>query len=332
MPRETVLLAVHKHKGKGIATEPEDLPDRAPQKDILIPKLGDFGTCFKLEREGKNPSSHFVGTKAFWAPEIRREANDLNADGRITSWSEKSDMWGVGGVLCGMLTMHTPLENYPERSEERKGLLSTKLPEERDPLLLEILSDCLEPKQDERVTALHVLPAALKASTSADALNRSATFWKTLTLAPPAVPIKSIVTHFINRYLPILAQDKTHFAPREVSYIMGLAVQHAPLKASQCCQHLAAGLQGSSLQGGTVFHSLALLPAKDADAARYAFEESKWVSSQYVASLVLQKSTDGLFPSAVAMWPGNVDLSSRLTQLEYAVLLFLLFLLLLLIC
>ncbi|KAK3390248.1 kinase-like domain-containing protein [Podospora didyma] len=311
-----VLLAVRRNKGKDVATEPLDSLYEEPEDEILIPKLGDFGTCYKLEREGKNPSSHCVGTRAFWAPEIRREGSDVKVEGRITSWSEKSDMWGVGGVLYGMLTMHTPGESYPRSLEERKSALAKALPEGHDLLLLQILSDCLDPEPSTRVTALHVLPATLKASDSTDALVRSGSFWKALANAPSSVPIKSIVTHFVSRYLPILAQDKTHFGPSEVCYLMGLVVQHAPLQVSQCYQYLAAGFQVPPLQGGTIFHAFAFLPLKDRDAARYALDESKWVTSQVLSHLLLQQNRNGLFPSAIAMCRGNIELSARLTKIE----------------
>jgi hypothetical protein len=37
-----------------------------PQELVL--KLGDFGTSFELEDDGKLPSTQYAGTKSYWAP------------------------------------------------------------------------------------------------------------------------------------------------------------------------------------------------------------------------------------------------------------------------
>jgi serine/threonine protein kinase len=47
---------------------------------LFVTKLGDFGTSFQLEKDGKSPSTHRVGTRPFWAPVRLRNFNRLILD------------------------------------------------------------------------------------------------------------------------------------------------------------------------------------------------------------------------------------------------------------
>lgn len=102
-------------------------------------KLADFGSCFKLNKEGHVDSQVAAGTPDYIAPEVLQ-----NNDGIKGSCGRESDWWSVGVVLYEMLCTNPPfmgdtllqtygmIMNYKEKfafpeevtlSEEAKSLI-----------------------------------------------------------------------------------------------------------------------------------------------------------------------------------------------------------------
>ncbi|KAI1420583.1 kinase-like domain-containing protein [Xylaria sp. FL1777] len=282
----------------------------------VIPKLGDFGTSFKLEEDGKPPSS-LAGTRLYWAPEVK----DQLEDGRITTWSEETDIWGVGAVLYRVLT-HSELPRIPLRTrQERIRTIKNFIPQSTvtaPEVLASVISDCLDPSKTRRPSALQLLAVVLKSDTSSQGLDRSESFWRVIAMNPDPKLASSVVEYFVSKQLPLLA-GKTMFGLLETILIVSVAYKHCPRLIKRCHTVLCGNLikdQDSELTGSTVFHMLAWLPREEEEIMRLVFEDSRWPSSVELSSLILHPNKAGFLPSAIAAFQCNKDLVLRLTKIE----------------
>ncbi|KAI1418422.1 kinase-like domain-containing protein [Hypoxylon sp. FL1857] len=267
----------------------------------LAPKLGDFGTSFELEDGGNPLSTQQAGTKVYWAPEIAEEAG--TGEGRITKWSTKSDIWGVGAVICRILMRERPPQNQAKALNERCRNLQNRLSSNRTPLstlLAQVICECLDPSPDGRPSALQLLAVALKSDTSKLGLHKSASFWKALSMHSDSKAIFSVTNHFTSQYLPLLARNRTAFNPREVAIIMSLVRKHCPGQLSSCHSKFCAGLV-DEFAGYTVFHQLACVGIGDRETIRLAMDDSRWPESTELSHITIKKNTRGFLPSAIAL-------------------------------
>ncbi|KAI0411205.1 kinase-like domain-containing protein [Xylaria grammica] len=281
----------------------------------LIPKLGDFGTSFRLEENGKPPST-VAGTRLYWAPEIIQQ--DL--EGRITNWSKESDIWAVGMVLCEILTADKPdiqPNDWPENVKQLQN------PTEKSSvavsrLLAYIVSECLSPSVDGRPSALQLLAVVMKSDISSKGLERSESFWRVIATRADSKLASSIVTRFVSEYLPLLEQQ-TVFSILETTLIMSLTYKYCPEQITQCHCVLYNNLfkdEEGELVGSTAFHGITWLPKKEDEILRLALEDSRWPSAKELSHLAIAKNKTGLLPSALAALQGKRDLCVYLTGIE----------------
>ncbi|KAK0627409.1 kinase-like domain-containing protein [Immersiella caudata] len=282
----------------------------------LVPKLGDFGTSFQLQDGDALPTSH-AGTRVYWAPEIAEEAQQY--EGRITKWSSKGDIWGVGAVLHRILTKEIPrtqAANLTARIDKLQSLAAGAGREPISPLLAQVTAECLDPDPERRLSALSVLAVAAKSDTGPNGIHRSASFWRTLArFTDDVAVVSSVVAHFVTEHLPLLADLATLFGPEEVVLIMSLCKMHCPAKLSTCHMQLCRGFDGN-MTCSTVFHALAGIGQDCFDILQLAWDESKWPQEKDLLHVTIRKNSLGLLPSAIAALRGNMDLCLKLTQLD----------------
>lgn len=301
--------------------------------DFVI-KLGDFGTSFKLEEGGKSPSTQRVGTPTFWAPVRLRNrlvynllttaqeiAKEANTGYRVTKWSTKSDIWGLGAVLHCILTDCVPSQDQPEKLDDRIDVLKSKIFPEVvgcSDLLLQIVCECLDPREDGRYrpSALQLLAVAVKSDTSDEGNRRSESFWQLMLTGTEAEDASAVIRYFATKHLPLLARAQTVFSPKEISIILAMVFKHCPqlifTTHSQLCQSFS-----DDPLGGTAYHALAHLDLEDDRAVAVKFEQLKWPLSKEMLSMALRKNKSGILPSNLAAWGRNTPLCIRLTDIEY---------------
>ncbi|KAK5064758.1 hypothetical protein LTR84_000592 [Exophiala bonariae] len=285
----------------------------------FVTKLGDFGTSFKLEKGGKSPSTQRVGTRDFWAPEIVEEQKLMGC--RITKWSAKSDIWGVGAVLHCILAGFVPPADQPTSIPERINLIRPQVSPEPGPfldLLLHVVSECLDPLEDGRYrpSALQLLAVAIKSDTSHNGLRRSESFWQVL-LTTGAENAALVTTHFVTKHLPLLANAQTVFSPKEIALIMAVVYLYCPHLIMTAHSRLCQSFQEDP-RGGTAYHALTYLEAQDGgeEAVRLQLERLRWPFTKEMLPMAVRRNKSGLLPSNLAAWGGNIALCTRLTEIE----------------
>ncbi|OTB00331.1 hypothetical protein M426DRAFT_237927 [Hypoxylon sp. CI-4A] len=290
----------------------------AAKGNTMVPKLGDFGTSFKLEEDGRPPSTH-AGTKAYWAPEINED--DKGLSGRITKWSKESDIWGIGAVLYRILTGQRPIGKQSDCLQERITQLRGSMPEGRvaiPRLLAYVVSECLDPSVNDRPSALQVLAIAMKWDDSLQGRERSESFWGVMAMHTDHELVSSVVTHFVSKHLSLL-ERKPMFSLLETALIISLAYKHCPRLILQChlalCDRLLID-EGGELSGSTAFHVIAWLPTKDTEIVRFAFEDSMWPFAKELSHLAIRKNKADLLPSGIAALRGKKSLHVRLAKIE----------------
>ncbi|PNP39165.1 hypothetical protein TGAMA5MH_08842 [Trichoderma gamsii] len=291
------------------------LADRGEPQELVL-KLGDFGTSFELEDDGKLPSTHYAGTKMYWAPEIAEEAK--LPGGRITRWSIKSDIWGVGAVMYRILTGTTPIHLQAKGPLEASSNIQSRLPSNDTPrstLLAQLVRDCLQSSPDNRPSALQLLAVAVKSDTSEQGLHRSASFWRAIALHSDTNLILSVTENFVSNHLPTLASMKTIFDPKEVAIIMSLVKTHCADHLSRCNNYLCSAFVGD-MAGSTAFHALACIGTEHEETISLAMNDSKWPESRELVHIALKKNHLGLLPSAMAALNQNKALCIMLSKLE----------------
>lgn len=239
----------------------------------------------------------------------------------MTKWSAKSDIWGVGAVLHCILAGCVPLPDQPEELDDRTSQLKTKLwPELVDcsKLLLQIVSECLDPREDGRYrpTALQLLAVAIKSDTSPEGLQRSESFWQVMLTGAKAEDASAVVKHFITHHLPLLAKEKTVFSPKEIILITAMVFKHCSHLLSTAHNQLCQTFSDDPL-GGTAFHALAHLDFDDEGTINIRLEHLKWPLAREMLSMALRKNKSGLLPSNLAALAGKIPLCKRLTEIEY---------------
>ncbi|KAI1169456.1 ankyrin [Nemania sp. FL0916] len=287
---------------------------RNDPRDLVL-KLGDFGTSFELDDDGNPLSTRQAGTKVYWAPEIAEEAT--TGEGRITKWSTKSDIWGVGAVMARILTNERPQQGQAKDLTERCKHFQSFLAPDHAPLsglLIQIISECLDPSADGRPSALQLLAVTLKSDTTPSGLLKSASFWKALSMHNDKNVIFSVADRFISQYLPLLARSRTAFNPKEVAIIMSLVQKHCPWHISRCHSQLCASFVGEFAEY-TVFHALASVGAQDKETIHLAMVDSRWPEAAEL-SLTAIKTAHGLLPSNIAAMRQNTELCVRLAKIE----------------
>lgn len=251
----------------------------------------------------------FTGFDEF--QEIHKESGEYK--GKITSWSTKSDIWSLGAVLYYYLCSKMPRLDQPASLEERVAVMKKLLPQNSDSvpeMLIRLTCECLSPKPEDRPSALELLAVCLKCDVSPQGLLRSESFWKALADWTDENGPKT-VRHFTNNYLRKI-NDAT-FSPVEACLLASLATLH--VVGPSIVFAVGQGLRGA-LEGGSVLHALADLPAAEEQVFRLSWEVSKWPGSTAVVSLATMRTKTGLLPSAIAARRGNLEVASKLSRLE----------------
>ncbi|KAK1244443.1 hypothetical protein MKX07_003242, partial [Trichoderma sp. CBMAI-0711] len=280
----------------------------------LVPKLGDFGTSFKLEDDGKLPSTQQAGTKIYWAPEIAENARLSN--GRVTEWSTKSDIWGVGAVLYRIMTEEIPSQDRAKRPLNLRPRRRADLTSDpKSALLVHLVKECLETSPAGRPSALQLLAVAIKADTSERGFRKSASFWRAVSRHSNSDIASSVTKHFVHVHLPMLAESKAVFDPIEIAIIMSLVKMHCPEYLFRCANQLCAGFT-DEMAGSTAFHALTHIRTEDEETMSLAMDVSKWPESIELMNLALRKNKAGMLPSATAAAKQNISLCVKLTQIE----------------
>jgi serine/threonine protein kinase len=241
----------------------------------------------------------------------------------------ESDIWGVGAVLCQILTPDTPQgqpkpgipqeqPNYWKERVERLQNPTQEGPVAIPRLLVHVVSECLSPSVHGRPSALQLLAVVMKSDTSSEGVERSESFWKVIATQADPELASSVVTHFVSKHLRLL-DGQPIFSLLETTLIMSLAYKHCPNLITQChrvlCNSLLKDEEGE-LVGSTAFHVIAWLHKKDDEIARLAFEDSGWPFTKALSRFALRKNEAGLLPSALAALQGKKDLCVCLTKIE----------------
>lgn len=215
-----------------------------------------------------------------------------------------------------MLTKTTPKQEQEKDFEPRLNIFKSKVTsagKSASKLLSHIITSCIDPSPEGRPSALQLLSVAVKHDSSPIGCLRSESFWAAVSKHPNRDVISSVVEKFADNFLPLLAESRTKFSPKEVVFLMSLIKEHCPHLISGSHPHLCAGRE---LAGENVFHVMAQLSPEDAETATYALETSRWPHSLELSHLVLQTRSDGLLPSAVAAWKRNRGLHVQLAHIE----------------
>jgi hypothetical protein len=239
----------------------------------------------------------------------------------VTTWSEETDIWGIGAVLHRVLT-RSELPRAPLKTrQERIRAIKSSIPQSTvtaPEVLASVISDCLDPSKAGRPSALQLLAVALKSDTSSEGLARSESFWRVIAMNPDPKLTSSVVEYFVSKHLPLLA-GKTMFGLLETILILSVTYKHCPRLIKQCHTSLCSNLvkdEDGELTGSTVFHILAWLSREEEEIMRLVFEDSRWPTSVELSCLILRTNKAGFLPSAIAAFQCNKDLVLRLTKIE----------------
>lgn len=192
----------------------------------------------------------------------------------------------------------------------RKSIRATEV-------LLKVTCECLDPLPARRPTAMEVLSVCLKSSSSAAALQRSESFWKSLVEHPQhndSELIAATTNRFISQYINLI---DTPFSAQEVCLLMSLQATHSPSDILATATRLTKGFSCNG-PGATVFHAAALATPKDAFIKALTWNTTKWPHNRFLSRLSLKKNKEGLLASALAASTGDFEVARLLMLVEYA--------------
>lgn len=104
-------------------------PDAAPFYPVA--KLGDFGLAFATRRSDEDNPGYRAGhgTPGYLAPEQRPQGHSLWGQVNEIPLSSYTNIWGIGAVMCEMITLHRHSRCGPAGQDGMPQIITSKFPE-----------------------------------------------------------------------------------------------------------------------------------------------------------------------------------------------------------